>query len=95
MSGQLHTVVVGPMLDSTSTLLVNSSTLATSANQTNGTQQTKITDGTNVVNVLAPGTVMRIKYTSSKTDNDGYENNNYALPIRLQELILKFFWHLS
>jgi hypothetical protein len=29
---------------------------ATSANQTNGTQQSQVTDGTNVANVLSPGT---------------------------------------
>lgn len=52
-----------PMLDATSTLLVNSSTLATAANQstmatnqTSGNQLTKITDGTNAANVLSSTT---------------------------------------
>ncbi len=39
-----------------STLPVSLSGGATSANQTNGTQQTQITDGTNIANVLSPGT---------------------------------------
>jgi hypothetical protein len=45
-----------PMLDATSTLLVNSPTLATAANQTNGNQLAKITDGTNTANVVAGDT---------------------------------------
>lgn len=43
---------------SLSTIATNTTALSTSANQTNGTQQTKVTDGTNVANVLAPGTAI-------------------------------------
>lgn len=53
-----------PMLDSSSrliesnsaTIATNTGNSATSANQTNGNQQTKITDGTSTAGVLSPGT---------------------------------------
>lgn len=54
---------------SLSTIATNTGNSATAANQTNGNQQTRITDGTNVANVLTPAAL-----TAAQTGQNGIIN---------------------